>query len=559
MANRLLLLENGKNTTLTGVSNGQVPTWNSSTNAWELGTGGGGSGTVTSVSAGTGIEISGTPTVNPTVALAALDPAPTGTYGSASSVAVVTVDAYGRVTGGSSTAIALAASAITSGTLAVGRGGTGISTTPVAGGVVHGNGSTQAYTAAGSVGEVLISAGSGAPAFGALNLSLAAAVTGTLPLDHAAGPATANAFAYTSTSGVWNSTGIAGTDKLVGFNGSTPAAITVGTGLTLSAGTLSSSATGTVTSVSSANALLSVANGTTTPTLTVNTGTTSSTVAIGNDARFNVDPSAGNGRFAITASGAWSSLAPVTDQLVGYNGTTPAAITIGTGLSLSAGVLAATGGSVPVAGTAGRILYDNGSAWTVLAPGTTTQLLHSGTTPSWAAISLTADVSGTLPVGNGGTGATTLTQYAVLLGNGTSAVAAAAPSATTGYALMSNGASANPSFQAIPYDIAGGTAGTPTVSVDCWYFVSIRAASIAATGHRARCKTAPSATTTFTLNLNGASIGTVQYTVAGGTTGSVSITSGPVAVADGDYLTLTAPANLNGMSDPYFTLKTVLA
>jgi hypothetical protein len=46
--------------------------------------------------------------------------------------------------------------------------------------------------------------------------------------------------------------------------------------------------------------------------------------------------------------------------------------------------------------------------------------------------------SGTLPVGNGGTGATTLAANNVLLGNGTSAVQVVAPS-TNGNVLVSNG------------------------------------------------------------------------------------------------------------------------
>ena len=49
-----------------------------------------------------------------------------------------------------------------------------------------------------------------------------------------------------------------------------------------------------------------------------------------------------------------------------------------------------------------------------------------------------ASASGTLPVGNGGTGAVTLTANAVLIGNGTSAVTAVAPG-TTGNLLQSNG------------------------------------------------------------------------------------------------------------------------
>ena len=46
--------------------------------------------------------------------------------------------------------------------------------------------------------------------------------------------------------------------------------------------------------------------------------------------------------------------------------------------------------------------------------------------------------SGTLPVGNGGTGATTLAANAVILGNGGSAVQTVAPS-TIGNVLVSDG------------------------------------------------------------------------------------------------------------------------
>jgi hypothetical protein len=51
---------------------------------------------------------------------------------------------------------------------------------------------------------------------------------------------------------------------------------------------------------------------------------------------------------------------------------------------------------------------------------------------------LTTDVSGVLPVANGGTGASSLTANNVILGNGTSAVQVVAPS-TAGNVLTSNG------------------------------------------------------------------------------------------------------------------------
>ena len=55
-----------------------------------------------------------------------------------------------------------------------------------------------------------------------------------------------------------------------------------------------------------------------------------------------------------------------------------------------------------------------------------------------ANVDLTSQVTGTLPVANGGTGATTITANNVVLGNGTSAVQTVAPG-TTGNVLTSNG------------------------------------------------------------------------------------------------------------------------
>ena len=67
-------------------------------------------------------------------------------------------------------------------------------------------------------------------------------------------------------------------------------------------------------------------------------------------------------------------------------------------------------------------------------------IVYNSTTSLWEqnTVSLTAGVNGTLPVANGGTGSTSLTANNVILGNGTSAVQAVAPS-TTGNVLTSNG------------------------------------------------------------------------------------------------------------------------
>lgn len=88
-------------------------------------------------------------------------------------------------------------------------------------------------------------------------------------------------------------------------------------------------------------------------------------------------------------------------------------------------------------------------------------------------VSLTAGVSGTLPVANGGTGAATLAANNVLLGNGTSALQAIAPS-TAGNVLTSTGttwASSAPTgiaftgvvWATYPSTITGVPSGSPLV------------------------------------------------------------------------------------------------
>jgi hypothetical protein len=106
--------------------------------------------------------------------------------------------------------------------------------------------------------------------------------------------------------------------------------------------------------------------------------------------------------------------------------------------------------------TAGDILYASGANTPArLAKSTTSTqyLANTGTSnaPAWNEVALATGVSGTLPVGNGGTGATTLTANGALIGNGTSAIASVDMS-TKGGLLVGDG-SGNPSVLAV-----GGTA-----------------------------------------------------------------------------------------------------
>ena len=100
----------------------------------------------------------------------------------------------------------------------------------------------------------------------------------------------------------------------------------------------------------------------------------------------------------------------------------------------------------------GDILY--ASSATVLSrlakSATSTQYLaNTGTSnvPAWNEVALTTGVSGTLPLGNGGTGATTLTANGALIGNGTSAIASVDMSTKGG--LLAGDGSGNPSVLAV--------------------------------------------------------------------------------------------------------------
>jgi hypothetical protein len=101
-----------------------------------------------------------------------------------------------------------------------------------------------------------------------------------------------------------------------------------------------------------------------------------------------------------------------------------------------------SGGTGLTSYVVGDILYASGAAaLSALADVATGNSLISGgvgVAPSWGKIGLTTHVSGTLGVGNGGTGAITFTANAVLLGNGASALQAIAPGAS-GNVLTSDG------------------------------------------------------------------------------------------------------------------------
>lgn len=105
--------------------------------------------------AGTGLTLAGTVFSITNTGVSA------NTYGSASSVPVIAVNAQGQITSASSTSISIAASQITSGAVAVGTGGTGLTATPTNGQLLIGNGAGYSLSTLTAGTGVSVTNGSG--------------------------------------------------------------------------------------------------------------------------------------------------------------------------------------------------------------------------------------------------------------------------------------------------------------------------------------------------------------------------------------------------------------
>lgn len=147
-----------------------------------------------------------------------------------------------------------------------------------------------------------------------------------------------------------------------------------------------------------------VIGGTTPAALTVTTSTVNTSTSYPNQALAKFFEQTGNGTNFIGIEAPNAVTADKTFKLPNGDGT--AGQVLNTDGSLNLGWASAVTNPMTAAGD---IIYSSSGSGTParLAPGSATQLLHSGTTPSWSAVSMTADVTGTLPLGNGGTNATT--------------------------------------------------------------------------------------------------------------------------------------------------------
>jgi hypothetical protein len=152
---------------------------------------------------------------------------------------------------------------------------------------------------------------------------------------------------------------------------------------------------------------ISVANG-------VGTITVANTGVLSNIAGSGISVSGATGNVTISNTGVLSFSG-------GSTGLTPATATTGA-VTLAGTLIAVNGGTGQSSYAIGDLLYANTTTTLAkLADIATGNALISGgvsTAPAWGKIGLTTHVSGILPVGNGGSGANSLTGY--IYGNGTS-------------------------------------------------------------------------------------------------------------------------------------------
>jgi len=363
------------------------------------------------------------------------------------------------------------------GTLPIANGGTNGTSAPTAGAVPYGTGTAYAFSAVGTSGQVLTSSGSGAPTWTTPATGTVTSVTGTAPVVSSGGstPAISMAAATASVNGYltstdWNTFNSKGNGTVTSVSGTGSVNGITLTGTVTSSGSLTLGGTlSGVNLTSQVTGVLPVANGGTGTSTSFTTGSivfagasgiysqdntnlfwddTNNRLGVGTptpgatiDVAGNIRMSAGSPNIELNNGGpmVYSPAGNTLSFATGGGPSTPQE-KFRIGSSGQWGIGGAT------YGTSGQVFTSGGSGaaptWTTPTTGTVTSVSGTGSVNgitltgtvtssgnitlggTLSGVSLTSQVSGTLPVSNGGTGATTLTSGYLVKGNGTSAVSA---------------------------------------------------------------------------------------------------------------------------------------
>ena len=306
-----------------------------------------------------------------------------------------------------------------SGTLPVANGGTGATTLT---GYLYGNG-TGAFTASATIPNAgltnsTVTIGSTSIALGATSATLAGLTTVTLTQDPTAAlQASTKQYVDNQVATVSNQT----------FHAASGYATTANLTATYSNGT---GGVGATLTNSGALAALTIDGYTFTAT-----DVTNATRVLVKDQTSGLQ----NGIYTVTNQGSGAA-AWVLTRAADFNtvGTGPNYIETGASTFVTSGSVNASTGWVM--NTSGTITVGSTALTWAQTSSSSSVTVTSPLTKVGSVIGL-----GTVPTTLGGTGLTTLTAYSVMIGNGTGNVAFATPS-TAGYPLLSTGASSNPSF-----------------------------------------------------------------------------------------------------------------
>ena len=317
-----------------------------------------------------------------------------------------------------------------SGTLAVGRGGTGTSTTPTQWGVAYGlSASALAYTGAGASGQLLLAVTSNAPQWGTMSGDASIGNTGVVTIANSAVTfAKMQNSAAAGLSVIGRSTNSAGAFAEIATT--TDGAVLRLSGTTLGFGSINLATTNAVTGI------LPVGNG----------GTGTSTAPTQWGMIFATSAS----QYASTAAGSANQwIRAVTSGAPTWS-TATLATTYAAGDLLYASAGNTVGG---LTSTATSVLITQGAAGPSWLQGATGNRLlkTSGSAISWGQVDLASgDVTGTLAVGSGGTGTssfainTILTSGASTTGAITTATALAYSASSQHLTITAQGAATSP-------------------------------------------------------------------------------------------------------------------